>query len=212
MMEVSPIVYSLLVEFSIVSAVILIGWTALRVQHQAALKKNMRSLSEKIRGGGTSRKDFLQKKLSANLKLDLETINKSVNNIHKKEKLFYQKFIHIILKQDHKEAMLINQSLEALIDEFLNLKAKASDSEDDEDGNIAPTPSSSNNETDIDQTKRIAELEEENEQLKEEVKITRDTMANMMQEFASMYGGGAENDMEDKAVAKKLQSVDQNQV
>ena len=66
-----------------------------------------------------------------------------------------------------------------------------------------PEPAPEQSQTDSDEHAEIERLKAENERLSEELRVTMDTMGRMLNEYSSMFAGGAENDV-DKGQLMKL--------
>lgn len=120
--------------------------------------------------------------LQESYELSDKALTTAIQEIDGQERKFFQKLVDILGRFDTAQITSLDASLAELIDTYKRLKPKA-----------------------VDQDKTSLEaLKIENKNLTEELKITRDTMSNMIEEFGSMFGGGKDNEIDSESVVEQV--------
>jgi len=125
--------------------------------------------------------------------LEDEELSKAVRAIDKSEKDFFQKLIDSYLTDDPALITSIDAAVAGMIDTYKDLKPK----QPEVDTSIGDELDESR--------KKIRMLEAANEKLKEELGITKETMAGMIAEFGNMFGGGSDHELANFEVVEKVE-------
>ena len=107
-----------------------------------------------------------------------------------KKGVFFQKLVDTLSRSEASQITSFDATVAELIDTYKSLKPKQVD---------ATTKVGSD-----DNTEDLNSLRAENATLAEELKITRETMASVISEFGSMFGGGKDNKLESSDMANKV--------
>ncbi len=192
MIEVSPIVLTLLTEISIVLAVVVVVMILLRWRGRGKDRKGARKLVEQIKHQAENRhessRDFLQKKYG----LEGTELDKAIKTIDKAERKFFQQVLNLYLKRDADALGILDAHVAELVDVYKDL---------------APAQSASQTEASAAQAKELTQQKALNEKLNEELAITKQTMSNMISEFGNMFGGGHDHEMAKFEVVDKLKQI-----
>lgn len=124
--------------------------------------------------------------------LEDDELKKAIDAIDKGEKQFFQKLINSYLTHDAEIITAMDASVAELIDIYKALKPKAE---------VVENLPKSEREL---LAKQIDELTVNNDKLKEELGITKETMGNMIAEFGNMFGGGSDHELANFEVVEKV--------
>ncbi len=114
----------------------------------------------------------------------------AVAAIDKQERRFFQKLVDTLSRSEASQITSFDATVAELIDTYKSLKPKQVDATN--------KVGSDYNAEDLNS------LRAENATLAEELKITRETMASVISEFGSMFGGGKDNKLESSDMANKV--------
>lgn len=192
MIEISPAILILLIEFLVVIsiALVIVVFYGLRRRRQgrmavAQLASQIKKQSQ-VRTGetGSFLKDIYQ--------LEGDDLKEAVESIDKGEKALFQQLINSYLTEDVKIITSMDASVAELIDIYKELKPKIESAEN--------MPDAERDEF----IRKIEELNTINERLKVELDSTKITMGNMIAEFGNMFGGGSDHELASFEVAEKV--------
>lgn len=187
MIEISPIVLSLLIEAYVILLIGLISW----IYFAAKKKKNDRNaalkLIEQIKHQSDARQSSTSSYLKKKYQLEGAQLSKAIKLIDKSEKRFFQKVIDIYINRDAEALGSLDADVAELIDTYKNL-----------------TPTVSAQKDDNEKSEQIELLQTANTQLTEELAITNKTMSDMIAEFGNMFGGGKDSGLKQTEVVEKL--------
>jgi hypothetical protein len=184
MIEISAIVFSLLIEAYVILLIGVGSW----FYFVSKKKKNDRNaalkLVDQIKHQSEARLSSTRAFLKDKYSLEGPKLKKAIALIDKSEKHFFQKVIDIYLNRDAEALSSLDAEVAALIDTYKSL-----------------TPAIKN-ESEKDQ--QIELLQAANAQLTDELAITNKTMSDMIAEFGNMFGGGSDNELQQTEVVEKV--------
>ena len=166
----------------------------LQIKAKSKLRKAVEQLVSQIKQQSKTRTaeagSFLQETYGLS---DSELIS-AVEEIDKQERRFFQKLVNALAKSDSNLITSLDASVAELVDTYKSLKPKA----------VEAIPDATDSVGDIKEYEAVIEaLKIKNEDLNEELIITRETMANTIKEFGSMFGGGG-MDQDNAEVTEKV--------
>lgn len=112
-------------------------------------------------------------------------LEQTLHNITQAEMRLYQNIISGFLKDDQVFLQQVDVDVENLVLSYQMLKTPG--------GTVAEVPQSHD---DAESEEELQHLREENERLSDELKVTMDTMGRMLNEYSTMFAGGADNTFE----------------
>ncbi len=118
--------------------------------------------------------------LSRRFGLGGEGLEKTTHAVIRAEKLLYQRIINMYVKRDVISLREMNIDVEANTEPFRNLEGPDESAPSADLGDIPGSEHGGN----------VDALRAENQALKQELQITMETMSRMLDEYASMFGGG----------------------
>jgi hypothetical protein len=187
MIEISAIVFSLLIEAYVILLIGVGSW----FYFASKKKKNDRNaalkLVEQIKQQSEARLSSTGAFLKEKYSLEGPKLKKAIALIDKSEKHFFQKVIDIYLNRDAEALSSLDAEVAALIDIYKSL---------------TPAMPAAKNESEKDQ--QIELLQAANAQLTDELAITNKTMSDMIAEFGNMFGGGSDNELQQTEVVQKV--------
>lgn len=195
MIEIPTVLFSLLIEGFIALLVILIVLLVVNMKRNKKDIAAARKLVEQIRHQSQTRQEDVGSFLVEKYRLEGDELEKSIKLIDKAEKKFMQKLINVYLKRDSLGLASMDASVAELIETYKDLSPVIPEIEE-----LAGAAS----EATAEQQAELENLKQVNEQLIEELAITKKTMGNMIAEFGNMFGGGKENRMESEEVLEKV--------
>lgn len=178
MVEVSSLV-ALIVAEVIVGLLVLSGLLLFfTLMRKGRIRKAAAHLAERVQSDKANREQRLKVLLQDNYKLADSDLEQTLHNMMQTEMQLYQNVINGFIKDDQVHLQQLDVDVENLVLSYQGLGApesagkseQGSETEDSED---------------------IAKLKEENERLSEELRVTMDTMGRMLNEYSTMFSGGA---------------------
>lgn len=189
MIEVSGIIFTLLVELLVILSV---AWV-FALFFSLKKKKNDRQAAHKLADQIKQQSDlrlketgsFLQEKYS----FEGNQLQKAIKLIDKTEKSFFQKIINLYLHRDAAALSSLDAAVAELIDVYKSLTPAKTETVQSDTGELED---------------EIEHLKLTNANLAEELAITKQTMSNMIGEFGNMFGGGSDNNLDQEEVVEKV--------
>lgn len=185
MSNLSPLLLLTLGELLLVTSIVSVGL----ILHAVVKKKRDRVSAHKLIGrikqDESRRQDETRDLLGGHFGLQGESLDELVNKICHEEKLFYQKLINLYLKRDAAALEVLHVAFEGATEPYRTLQLPAAEGKPQRselDGG--------------DESGELKLLREQNERLSEELRITMDTMGRMLNEYSSMYSGGADAELD----------------
>ena len=130
--------------------------------------------------------------------LDETAADGVAKKINREERIFYQTLIKIYLQRDHVALLNLNVDFENAVVPYRTLE-------------LPPVPDSVG-ETLAANDEELQRLQDENERLSEELRITMDTLGRMLNEYSAIFAGGAvdtgKNNNNETPVAEPTQAPD----
>ena len=197
MIEISIVLFSLLVEGFVVLLTVISVTVFIQKKRKNKDREAIKKLVEQIRVQSGIRLKKTGSFLSEKYNLEGNDLDKAVKKIDKAEKKFMHKLINVYHKRDTHGLIAMDASVAELIETYKELSPVISDAEAHTD--IVP----GHDEQSEAVQQEIANLQEQNKNLTEELSITKETMGNMIAEFGNMFGGGKENELENIDVIEK---------
>lgn len=190
MIEISVIILSLLIEAYVILLIGAITW----LYFASRKKKNDRNaavkLVDQIKHQSETRLTTTGSFLEEKYHFEGHQLKKAVASIDKAEKRFFQKVIDMYLQRDAEAFSKLDADVAELIETYKELTPaiKVENVVNDESEKDA----------------QIEQLKKSNEQLTQELEITNKTISDMIGEFGNMFGGGKDNELEQREVVKKV--------
>ncbi|MCU7845587.1 MAG: hypothetical protein KZQ93_17290 [Candidatus Thiodiazotropha sp. (ex Monitilora ramsayi)] len=154
-------------------------------------RKAAHHLAERVQSDKPQRTERLKKLLVEKYGYEGSELEQILHNITQNEMRLYQNIINGFLKDDQVFLQQVDVDVENLVLSYqtLNLpEATSAGAAQDRD------------ESELDE--EIQHLREENERLSDELKVTMDTMGRMLNEYSTMFAGGAAETFEKAPVAE----------
>ncbi len=167
----------ILLVTTVISAVLIFVSISRKSRDQTAAKV----LISRIKEDAQRRLSETQKIMEGQFGIVDEELKEIVAKVSREEKVFYQHVINMYLKRDHKSLENLNVDFEGAVETYRTLEIP--DRNDAESG------------TSEEETEERAMLEAEVDALKSELKITMNTMGNMLSEYAAIFSGEAPTGM-----------------
>ncbi len=186
-MQVDLWVLLLLCELLLATSAVAV-WLSLRGRRIARQERQAaQALVERLKEEQPQRREETRKILVHRFGMPEEGVEQAVTHIDREEKRFLQTMLNAFLERDPAALEGLNIAFEAAVGTYreLQLQVKAQ-------GQEAGDPN------------EIRRLKEEKNHLAEELRITMETMGRMLNEYASMYTGGAGDPEEIKKVRDLL--------
>ena len=199
MIEVSTILFTLLIEGFVILLIILLVWSFLAFKRNSRDKKAAFTLVEHIKDQSETRLQHTGSFLNEKYRFEGDELKNAVEAIDKSEKKFIQNIINVYLKRDADGLISMDASMADLIDTYKSLSPIMPDAE-----TMAALEGGENH------TAELEQLRETNARLSEELSITKETMGNMIAEFGNMFGGGAEHELAKHEVLEKVGDTKNN--
>lgn len=196
MIQISPLVLLALGELLLISMVVSL-WLALagvirnRNERQAVSKLVGRIKQDEVR-----RRDETRTLMQENYGFEGQDLDAIVNKISREEKRLYQALINLFLRRDLSVLEVLHVECEGATEPYRTLEI--------------PKPDSSQDDLESDLSVEVERLKEENERLSIELGVTMDTMGTMLKEYASMYGGGAGEELDKRKLAESFRAADKD--
>lgn len=194
MIEVSTVLFSLLVEGFIVLLVALLVILYLAYKKKTKDRIAIKKLIDQLKQQSRIRMEETGSFLSEKYRFEGNELEKAIKSIDKAEKKFMQKVINVYAKRNSENLISLDAWVAELIETYKGLSPVMPEVDEQQ----ANTSASAESEGEV---LRLTEL---NESLAEELKITKETMGNMISEFGNMFGGGSEHELEQNEVMEKM--------
>ena len=192
MIEVSAALFILLIEGVIALALIIALMLILSAKRKKRRRTALAQLVAQIKKQSEVRTTETGSFLQDIYQLEGNDLKKAVEMIDKGEKHLFQVLINGYLTEDPEIITSIDATVAELIDIYKELKPKVEEVEIDDDSELETL------------RKQIEGLESTNQELREELSITKTTMGNMIAEFGNMFGGGAGHELDNLEVVEKV--------
>ncbi len=191
-MEVNAAVFILLIESLVGISVALVLVLVVSMRRKKRRRHAIAQLVAQIKKQSEVRTSETGSFLQEIYQLEGGDLKKAVETIDKGEKLLFQKLIKSYLTDDAEIITAMDASVAELIDIYKALKPKVEEAE------VMP-------ETERKQLlDEIEALKKKSNSLEDELGITKTTMGNMIAEFGSMFGGGADHELANFEVVEKV--------
>ena len=187
MLEVNPIYLILLAEgigLLGLTLVILLGIFWYRRRQRCAV---IADLTDRLKSSTAERRQKTELFLQAAYNLEGEELRDATQAIELRETEFLQRVIAVLYRVNREQMQLLDLSLETMIDSYKDLKPRVLD-----DVTIDPM------------MRQVEDLLEQNERLREDLSVTKNTMSQMVAEFAEMFGGGHDHELTIEQVKEKV--------
>ncbi len=188
MTTISSLWYMILIELLIATtlvSVVLIGLKFVRGQKDRAAAA---ILVQKLKEDGGRRKEETKKLLQDKFGFESAVAEEIATKARREERKFYQYAINFYLRRDAMSFENLNIDFEGAVDAYRSLEPPGVGGGSTEE--VVAT----------DESGEIRRLTIENKRLSDEVGVTMQTMSRMMDEFSSMFAGGAESEGADAEV------------
>ena len=190
MLEIDPIYLILLTEgfglLSLAFVILLVVVWLRRSQHRAVIA----DLTARLKAGSSDRRQKTELFLQAAYDLEGEALRDAAQAIELRETEFLQHLIEALYRINREQMKLLDMSLDTMIDSYKRLEPRVVD-----ESGIDPM------------ARQVEELLEHNERLREELSIAKNTMSQMVAEFAEMFGGGHEHRLSVDQVKEKFSTT-----
>ncbi len=194
MTTVSSLWFMLLIEGLIATtlvSVVLVGLTIMRGQKDRAAAAR---LTQKIKEDVARRRDETRKLMQYKFGFEDEAAKEIATQSSREESRFYQNIINCYLRRDAAGFENLNIEFEGAIDQYRSLEPPGR-------GGSGPVTET----VQADESEEIRRLTIENKRLSDEVGVTMQTMSRMMDEYSSMFAGGAADEEDSKQTPKQPQ-------
>ena len=190
MSDMNSLIIILLAEACFILLVVLVVVLWLQIKSKGRQRKAVEQLVSQIKQQSKTRTQETGSFLQESYDLTDNELTSAVKSIDKQERKFFQKLVDVLGRSDVSQITSLDASVAELVDTYKSLKPKAVSANIDEGAG--------------ENTADIEALKVQNESLVEELKITKETMSNMIKEFGSMFGGGQDHDLDNAEVAEKV--------
>ncbi len=188
----------------LIAGEILVGLTLLSsilvgmlVVKKGKIRKAAKHLVDRIQGDKETRSERLRARLAEQYLYAGEKLEQALHDLTQAEMRLYQNIINSYLKQDVVEFQQTDVEVENLVLAYQGLELP-------EVAVAEPVEGEGN----ADESAEIQRLKEENERLYDELRVTMDTMGRMLNEYSSMFAGGADNEMDKEQLKEMLEEKD----
>ncbi|MDJ0834025.1 MAG: hypothetical protein QNJ69_10920 [Gammaproteobacteria bacterium] len=197
MIEISPLMFTLVGEVLVILSIVLLLWLFFTIKRQRKDRGAARKLVDQVMHQSATRQQETNSFLHEKYRFEGDELEQAVMAIDTAEKKFIQRFINIYLQRDAEALASLDATLAELIDTYKKLSPSMPDTE-------AMQAMEQASAVKAEAEQQIAEIREDNERLSEELGITKQTMSNMISEFGNMFGGGADHELAKHEVMKQL--------
>ncbi len=179
MIEVSPLILLVLVE-AVIGLLILSGVLLFfTLRRKGRIRQAAHHLAQRVQSDEPARTDRLKTLLNEKFGYDGAELEQVVHDITQAEMRLFQNLINGYIKDDQVHLQQVDVDEENLVLAYQGLKTTA-----------ATVASSADAEGD--KGDEMAQLQEENQRLSDELRVTMDTMGRMLNEYSSMFAGGGD--------------------
>lgn len=183
MIEIGLLPLLALVELTLLGIVVAVGLGVYMLAVRSRARAGAQALVKRVKEDAERREQETRKLLSERFALQGEDLENLVSRIGREEKLFYQNQITTFLRRDGEAFANLLVDTEALVQPYRELPeqsaAPAADAVTPEQGAGGADPA------------ELGRLQDENKRLSDELRITMETMGRMLNEYSSMFAGGA---------------------
>ena len=188
MIEVSALLFSLLIEGLVALLVVLLVGVFVLIKRKRKDTAAAKQLVDQIKHQSDARIKQMGAYLTEKYQLEGEELSEAIKLIDKSEKRFFQRLINMYLKRDSESVKSIDAWLAELVETYKSFQ---------------PAQPDEPKETGV-SMEEFQQLQQTNENLRQELEITKDTMGNMIAEFGNMFGGGSDTKLPDEEVIGKV--------
>lgn len=178
MLEVNPIYLILLAEgiglLGLVLLILLAIFWYKRRQKCAVIA----NLASRLKSGSVERRQKTELFLQAAYNFEGDELRDATQAIELRETEFLQRVIAVLYRMNEEQMQLLDLSLETMIESYKDLKPRVA-----EDSTMDPL------------MRQVEDLLEQNERLREDLSVTKNSMSQMVAEFAEMFAGGHDHDL-----------------
>lgn len=196
MIEVSYLTLALVIEALVLLTVVVSVGIWMSKRNKGRDKKAIQCLVEQILHQSEIRLEKTGSFLSDKYRFEGNELSKAVKKIDTAEKLLYQKIINMYLDRDKDQLKNLDATVAELIDVYKSLSPVMPTAEEMQLISENPESTAESGDTEA--------LQQEIDRLKDELRITKETMGNMISEFSNMFGGGSDNSIEEENVIEKI--------
>jgi Tfp pilus assembly protein PilV len=190
MPDMNSLTVILLAEACVILLIALIAVLSMQIRSKSKQRQAVKQLVSQIKTQSKARSEETESFLHEVYDLSDKELAVAVAAIDKQEKHFFQKLIDTLNFSDTSQITTLDSTVVKLIDTYKSLRPKQVE---------ASAKVGADNNTDD-----LNTLRAENATLAEELKITRETMASVISEFGSMFGGGKNKKLESIDLANKV--------
>ena len=166
------IVAEILVALLVVSG-LLVFFALMR---KGRIRKAARHLAERVQNDKPQRSERLKRLLAEHYGYAGSELEQTLRNLLQSEMQLYQNIINGALKDDQLFVQQVDVDVENLVLAYQGLQARQA---------VPAAPAVSDEEA-----SEMQRLQEENERLSDELRVTMDTMGRMLNEYSTMFAGG----------------------
>ncbi len=190
MPDMNSLTVILLAEACVILLIALIAVLWMQIRSKSKQRQAVKQLVSQIKTQSKARTEETGSFLQEFYDLSDMELAIAVAAIDKQERRFFQKLVDTLSRSEASQITSFDATVAELIDTYKSLKPKQVDA--------TTKVGSDYNAEDLNS------LRAENATLAEELKITRETMASVISEFGSMFGGGKDNKLESSDMANKV--------
>lgn len=180
MIEVSQLILLVLVETTIgllILSGVLLFFT---LRRKGRIREAAHHLAQRVQGDKPARGERLKTLLQEKYGYEGKELDQAVHDITQAEMRLFQNLINGYIKDDQVHLQQVDVDEENLVLAYQELKAPA--------GASAPVQEVEAGEG----ADEMVRLQEENQRLSDELRVTMDTMGRMLNEYSSMFAGGSD--------------------
>jgi hypothetical protein len=188
MIELSRLTVLILAELLLGLGLITLVLISMAVIRRQKAHKAARQLVERIRHDEQPRSERLRQKLSDVYRYQGETLEQTLDDLNRVEKQLFQKIINGFLKRDLSAFQQLDVDVDNLVLAYQGLEPALEQA----------VSASADTPFEAADREEIERLQADNQRLSDELKITMDTMARMISEYAAMFASemGGQGDEE----------------
>ncbi|MCB1761275.1 MAG: hypothetical protein KDI68_16005 [Gammaproteobacteria bacterium] len=200
MISLSPMMFLVLAELLLLFGAAAAVLGMMIINRKRKERRAVGRLIVRIKEDEKRRRDETRALMEEKFGFKGESLDKIVKQVSREEKRLYQTLINLFLNRNLSQLEVLHVECEGVTEPYRNLDislaaAEASTGDDDA---IAS-----------DLSVELDMLREENERLTTELGVTMDTMGKMLSEYASMYGGGAEGQIDKAKMMESFRQAEQ---
>ena len=193
MIQISPLILLALGELLLISIVLTLWLTLSGVIRRRKERQAIAKLVGRIKQDEVRRREETRTLMQENYGFEGQDLEAIVNKIAREEKRLYQALINLFLRRDLNIMEVLHVECEGATEPYRTLE-------------IPRPESTTQDDVESDLVVEVERLREENERLTTELGVTMDTMGTMLNEYASMYDGGAGGDLDKRKLAESFRA------